>query len=43
MKQLLLIVVVFFMSQLTMYAQESCEVKLKDIRGEYTGGCEKGD
>ncbi len=42
MKQLLLIVTNIIFSCFLVQAQETCEVKLKDIQGTYTGECEKG-
>lgn len=42
MKQILLIVWCIFFSASILHAQENCEVKVKDLQGTYTGGCEKG-
>ena len=42
MKQLLLITAIFFISHITLYAQQACDVKLKEIRGTYSGDCENG-
>lgn len=42
MKQILLIVCNLFFSLCILRAQENCEVKMKELQGTYTGGCEKG-
>ena len=42
MKQILLIVCNLFFSLCILRAQENCEVKVKELQGTYTGGCEKG-
>ncbi len=42
MKQILLIVWGIFISAGILHAQENCEVKVKELQGTYTGGCEKG-
>ena len=42
MKQILLIMLNIFFSVCTLRAQENCEVKVKELQGTYTGGCEKG-
>ena len=42
MKQVLLIVTNLIFSGFLLKAQETCEVKIKDIQGTYTGECEKG-
>lgn len=42
MKQILLIVCNLFFSICILRAQENCEVKVKELQGTYTGGCEKG-
>ncbi len=42
MKQILLIIGNLFFFVCILRAQENCEVKVKELQGTYTGGCEKG-
>lgn len=42
MKQILLIVISLFFPICILRAQENCEVKVKELQGAFTGGCEKG-